>query len=52
MEYKLKAIATRPGFAADWRSKKLVRIMRSFGADAVEYNQTLEIGEFASRFNG
>ncbi|BGP17069.1 hypothetical protein JCM10213_000293 [Rhodosporidiobolus nylandii] len=44
IEYKLKAIAQRPGFAAtDWKAKKMVRIARSFGADAVEYNQTLEI---------
>ncbi|ORY89683.1 hypothetical protein BCR35DRAFT_300097 [Leucosporidium creatinivorum] len=43
IEYKLKAIATRPGFSADWRTKKLVRISRGFGVDAVEYNQTLEI---------
>lgn len=45
VEYKLKAIATRPGFAADWKTRKLVRIARGFGVDAVEYNQTLEIGE-------
>lgn len=45
IEYKLKAIAQRPGFtAADWKSRKIVRVSRSFGADAVEFNQTLEIG--------
>ncbi|GAA6051086.1 hypothetical protein JCM3770_004705 [Rhodotorula araucariae] len=44
IEYKLKAIAQRPGFtAADWKARKVVRISRSFGADAVEFNQTLEI---------
>ncbi|GAA5972647.1 hypothetical protein JCM8115_006459 [Rhodotorula mucilaginosa] len=44
IEYKLKALAQRPGFtAADWKSRKIVRISRSFGADAVEFNQTLEI---------
>jgi hypothetical protein len=45
VEYKLKATATRPGFAADWKTRKLVRISRGFGTDAIEYNQTLEIGE-------
>lgn len=45
IEYKLKAIAQRPGFtAADWKTRKIVRVSRSFGADAVEFNQTLEIG--------
>lgn len=48
IEYKLKAIASRPGFGADWRTKKIVKINRGFGVDAVEYNQTLEIGEFGS----
>ncbi|GAA6007627.1 uncharacterized protein JCM10292_002831 [Rhodotorula paludigena] len=44
IEYKLKAIAQRPGFAnTDWKARKIVRISRSFGADAVEFNQTLEI---------
>ncbi|KAM0789574.1 hypothetical protein ACM66B_000383 [Microbotryomycetes sp. NB124-2] len=43
IEYKLKALASRPGLASDWRAKKVVRIMRGFGVDAVEYNQTLEI---------
>ncbi|GAA6021801.1 hypothetical protein JCM10207_002066 [Rhodosporidiobolus poonsookiae] len=44
VEYKFKAVAQRPGFAAtDWKARKMVRIARSFGADAVEYNQTLEI---------
>ncbi|GAA5912670.1 hypothetical protein JCM8208_007723 [Rhodotorula glutinis] len=44
IEYKLKAVAQRPGFtAADWKARKVVRISRSFGADAVEFNQTLEI---------
>lgn len=42
-EYKLKAIAARPGFAADWKAKRLVRVARGFGPDAVEFNQTLEI---------
>ncbi|BGP32942.1 hypothetical protein JCM10296v2_004728 [Rhodotorula toruloides] len=44
IEYKLKAIAQRPGFtAADWKARKVVRLSRSFPADAVEFNQTLEI---------
>ncbi|KAK4054144.1 hypothetical protein OIV83_001169 [Microbotryomycetes sp. JL201] len=43
IEYKLKALASRPGLSSDWRAKKVVRIMRGFGVDAVEYNQTLEI---------
>ncbi|SGY13409.1 BQ5605_C010g05854 [Microbotryum silenes-dioicae] len=44
IEYKLKAVATRSGFAAaDWRAKRVVKITRGFAIDAVEYNQTLEI---------
>ncbi|BGO92265.1 hypothetical protein NBRC10512_001189 [Rhodotorula toruloides] len=44
IEYKLKALAQRPGFtAADWKARKIVRLSRSFPADAVEFNQTLEI---------
>jgi len=49
IEYKLKAVAQRPGFtAADWKARKVVRLSRSFGADAVEFNQTLEIGTSTS----
>ncbi|GAA6064597.1 hypothetical protein JCM10212_000508 [Sporobolomyces blumeae] len=44
IEYKLKARAERPGItAADWKARRVVRIARGFGVDAVEYNQTLEI---------
>ncbi|KAK4703989.1 arrestin-related trafficking adapter 4/5/7, partial [Phenoliferia sp. Uapishka_3] len=43
IEYKLKATAVRSGFGADWKSRKIVKIARGFGVDAVEYNQTLEI---------
>lgn len=46
IEYKLKARAERPGItAADWKARRVVRIARGFGVDAVEYNQTLEIGK-------
>ena len=44
VEYKLKAVAIRAGFGADWKARKIVKISRGFGVDAVEYNQTLEIG--------
>ncbi|GAA5948720.1 hypothetical protein JCM3765_004984 [Sporobolomyces pararoseus] len=44
IEYKLKARAERPGItAADWKARRVVRVARGFGVDAVEYNQTLEI---------
>ncbi|KAM0749136.1 hypothetical protein T439DRAFT_358253 [Meredithblackwellia eburnea MCA 4105] len=43
IEYRLKALVVRPGFGHDWKSKKVVKISRGFGVDAVEYNQTLEI---------
>ncbi|KAL8292022.1 hypothetical protein RQP46_001488 [Phenoliferia psychrophenolica] len=43
VEYKLKAHAVRSGFGADWKARKIVKIARGFGVDAVEYNQTLEI---------
>ncbi|GAA6005515.1 hypothetical protein JCM11491_003669 [Sporobolomyces phaffii] len=44
IEYKLKARAERPGItAADWKARRIVRVARGFGVDAVEYNQTLEI---------
>ncbi len=43
-EYRLKAIVSRPGFAAsDWKARSYVRVSRGFGTDAIEYNQTLEI---------
>lgn len=43
--YKLKATATRPAFTADWKARRIIQVSRGFGVDAVEYNQTLEIGE-------
>lgn len=43
IEYKLKAVVSRPGFAADWKARKIIRITRGFGENAVEFNQTLEI---------
>ena len=51
IEYKLKARAERPGItAADWKARRVVRIARGFGVDAVEYNQTLEIGTSGSSY--
>lgn len=43
--YKLKAIATRPGFltTSKWESKSILRLARSFPIEAIEWNQTLEI---------
>lgn len=42
-EYKLKAVASRPGFAADWKIRKQIRVTRGLGVDSAEYLQTLEI---------
>ncbi|KAG0140047.1 hypothetical protein CROQUDRAFT_665698 [Cronartium quercuum f. sp. fusiforme G11] len=42
--YKLKAVASRAGFlTSKWEAKKILRVARSFPAEAVEWNQTLEI---------
>lgn len=45
--YRLKATVTRAGFGLrDWTSKKDIRVSKSFGPDAVEFTQTMDIGEF------
>lgn len=43
--YKLKALATRAGFltTSKWEEKRILRVARSFPAEAVEWNQMLEI---------
>ncbi|KDR67550.1 hypothetical protein GALMADRAFT_79832, partial [Galerina marginata CBS 339.88] len=41
--YKLRAVATRPGFAHNLQSILPVPIQRSFTMEALEYQQTLEI---------
>jgi len=41
--YKLRATATRPGFAHNLQTHKVITLLRSFGPDAFEYQQLLEI---------
>src|SRR6266404_2534660 len=41
--YKLRAIATRPGFAHNLHTQQVVTLLRSFGPEALEYQQSLEI---------
>src|SRR5882762_5133782 len=41
--YKLHAVAVRPGLASNWQAVTPVTILRSFSAEALEYQQTLEI---------
>ncbi|KAH8993325.1 hypothetical protein EDB86DRAFT_2929950 [Lactarius hatsudake] len=41
--YKLRAIATRPGFAHNLHTQQVITLLRSFGPDAFEYQQSLEI---------
>ncbi|KAH8995749.1 hypothetical protein EDB92DRAFT_1943226 [Lactarius akahatsu] len=41
--YKLRAIATRPGFAHNLHTQQAITLLRSFGPDAFEYQQSLEI---------
>ena len=43
VEYKLRAIATRPGFAHNLHTQRVVTLLRSFGPEAIEYQQSLEI---------
>ena len=43
VEYKLRAIATRPGFAHNLHTQRVVTLLRSFGQEAIEYQQSLEI---------
>lgn len=41
--YKLRATATRPGFAHNLQTHKVITLLRSFVPEAVEYQQSLEI---------
>ncbi len=41
--YKLRAIATRPGFAHNLHTQRVITLLRSFGPEAFEYQQSLEI---------
>ncbi|KAF8499673.1 hypothetical protein F5888DRAFT_1802161 [Russula emetica] len=41
--YKLRATATRPGFAHNLQMQKVITLLRSFVPEAVEYQQSLEI---------
>lgn len=41
--YKLRAVAVRPGLASNLQALIPVTIIRSFAAEALEYQQTLEI---------
>ena len=41
--YKLRAVATRPGFAHNLQTQKAVTLLRSFAPEAFEYQQLLEI---------
>lgn len=41
--YKLRAIATRRGFAHNLHTQQVVTLLRSFGPEALEYQQSLEI---------
>lgn len=41
--YKLRATATRPGFAHNLQTHKVITLLRSFVPEALEYQQLLEI---------
>ncbi|CAE6511815.1 putative HECT-type ubiquitin ligase-interacting protein creD [Rhizoctonia solani] len=41
--YKLRATAVRSAFSANFHAFRSLHVMRSFSAEAMEYNQTLEI---------
>ena len=41
--YKLRATATRPGFAHNLQTHRAIALLRSFAPEAVEYQQSLEI---------
>ncbi|EIW83454.1 hypothetical protein CONPUDRAFT_81390 [Coniophora puteana RWD-64-598 SS2] len=43
INYKLRAVAVRPGFAHNMQAILPLYIMRSFAPEALEYQQTLEI---------
>src|SRR5712671_35494 len=41
--YKLRAVATRTGFAHNLQTQKVITLLRSFTPEALEYQQSLEI---------
>src|SRR5216683_3099652 len=41
--YKLRAIATRPGFALNLKTQKAIRVLRSLARESLEYQQSLEL---------
>lgn len=41
--YKLRAVATRPGFAHNLRTQREITLLRSPSTEALEYQQSLEI---------
>jgi arrestin-related trafficking adapter 4/5/7 len=41
--YKLRAVATRPGFAHNLQTQRGITLLRSFVTEALEYQQSLEI---------
>ncbi|KAI0302678.1 hypothetical protein BC826DRAFT_948710 [Russula brevipes] len=41
--YKLRAVATRPGFAHNLQTQRAITLLRSFPREALEYQQSLEI---------
>ena len=41
--YKLRAVATRPGFAHNLQTQRGITLLRSLAAEALEYQQSLEI---------
>ena len=43
VEYKLRAIATRPGFAHNLHTQRVITLLRSFAPESIEYQQSLEI---------
>jgi hypothetical protein len=43
ISYKLRAVATRPGFAHNLRTQRAITLLRSPATEALEYQQSLEI---------
>jgi hypothetical protein len=43
VSYKLRAVATRPGFAHNLQTQRGITLLRSFAPEALEYQQSLEI---------
>ena len=41
--YKLRAVATRPGFALNLQTQRTITLLRSFVPEVLEYQQSLEI---------